>query len=94
MLVAILAILAAATVVIVPVTVAFVPVAVALVVAGPAVLLVFTRPAVVLAVRRDDATRRQNQEPGDYAALDESIECIHCMPRFVVSHQTTPLGTS
>jgi hypothetical protein len=101
MLVAILAILATAIIVIVPVAVAFVPVAVAfvpvavaLVFAGPAVLLVFTRPAVVLAVRSHDATGGQNQEPGDHAALDDSIQCIHGMPRCCVFRQPTLIDLS
>ena len=94
MLVAILAILATPIIVIVTVAIAFVTVAVALVFAGPAVLLVFTRPAVVLAVRSDDATGGQNQEPGDHAALDESIQCIHGMPRFCVFRQATLIDLS
>jgi hypothetical protein len=46
------------------------------------VVIVLANHAVALAVRSDDATGGQNQEPGDHAALDESIQCIQGIPRF------------
>jgi hypothetical protein len=57
-----------------------VPVAVAIAVVIVPVVIVLADHAVALAVRSDDATRGQHQEPGDHAALDESIQCIQGMP--------------
>jgi hypothetical protein len=65
---------------------------VAIVVIVP-VVIVLADHAVALAVRSDDATGGQNQEPGDHAALDESIQCVHGMPRFCVFHQATLIGS-
>ena len=74
------------------IVVAPVAVAIAVVVIVP-VVIVLADHAVALAVRSDDATGGQNQEPGDHAALDESIQCIHGMPRFCVFLQATLIGS-
>jgi hypothetical protein len=69
------AIVATAIFVLVPVAVA-----IAVVVVIAPVVIVLADHAVALAVRSDDATRGQNQEPGDHAALDDSIQCIQGIP--------------
>ena len=83
-------VIATAVIVVTPVAVA---VAIAVVVVIVPVVIVLADHAVALAVRSDDATGGQNQEPGDHAALDESIQCIQGMPRFCMFHQATLIGS-